>query len=206
MNEEIRQHLDLLADAEEPSSTPKDLQQAVCYAEELRSIEAKQSALNCQLKDLGSRYDKIQLELLPDLLVAIGIKKFALESGDLIEVKDFIRGNIPTLSAIAKAEDLDKLALQERRDAAIKWLKDNNSESIIKNQVIALFGKGQAADAKKAFETLQAQGYVVKQEEEINFQTLNSLLKAKLAAGVNVPVEPFGLYVGKKAELKIKKG
>ena len=202
----MNKHIDLMADAEAPSSTPQDLQQAVRYADEMRSIEAQQYELNCKLKDLGSRYDKIQLELLPDLLLAIGMTKFTLESGDKIEVKDFIRGSIPTLTAIEKAEDLDKLALQERRDSAIKWLKDNNSESIIKNQVIALFGKGQAADAKKAFETLQAQGYVVKQEEEINFQTLNALLKAKLAAGVTVPTEPFSLFVGKKAELKVKKG
>jgi len=197
--------LNILEDAEAPVANAGDLRQAVVYAEEMRSIEARKYHLNNELAKLDERYAQLQLELLPDLLMAIGMKKFTLASGELIEIKDFTRGSIPTLTAIEKAEDVDKQVLMVRREQAIAWLKANNAETIIKNQIVVLFGKGQAQEAEQLYTKLQEQGMVTRKEEEINFMTLNALLKAKLAEGVNIPAEPFQLFVGKKAELKAPK-
>ena len=198
--------IDIVADAEEQPTTPKDLQQAVRYADEMRVIEAKLEAMKNEAANLKARFDKIQLELLPDLLLAIGMKKFFLTDGFILEVKPFLRGSIPTLNQIATAEESERVVLEDRRDKALTWLRENNAESIIKNQVIALFGKGQSDDAKALFDKLAADGFAVKKEEEINFQTLNSYLKQAVASGKTVPAEPFGLFVGNKAELKKEKG
>jgi hypothetical protein len=40
----------------------------------------------------------------------------------------------------------------------------------------------------------------------VNYQTLNSFIKEKLKAkGVDIPSEPFNLFIGKKAEIKKEK-
>lgn len=196
---------DLLEDAENPISAPKDLQQAVRFADEMQELEKRKLDLSLQMKAIDERYKQLQLELLPDIMLAIGVKKFSLSSGFIIEVKDFVRGSIPTLTQINQADDLDRATLASRREQALTWLRAHNAESIIKNQVVAEFGKGQDADAKKLFAQISDAGFKVKCEEEVNFQTLNSYLKTELAAGHPVPQEPFDLFVGKKAELKSKK-
>ena len=198
----IQQQIDILADAENPIANVSDHQHAVTLANEMRQIELQLYNLKIQADLLSSRYDKIQLEVLPNLLLSIGMRKFSLDSGDIIEVKDFIRGSIPTLNAINAAPEEDRAALEDRRNKSIAWLKANNAESIIKNQVIALFGKGQGADAEAVYLALKQEGYVVKKEEEINFQTLQALLRTKVAEGASIPAEAFALFVGKKAELK----
>lgn len=197
--------VDILADAEaQPTSAP-DLRQIGLYAQEMLDIEDRIYALKCKLADEETRYAKIELELLPNLMMAIGVKKFTLESGAVAEVKDFIRGTIPTTNQIEQAEEMDKPTLQKRREDCLAWLRKINAESIIKNQVITEFGKGEMETAKKVFATLQAQGFHVKRQEEVNFMTLNSFLKGEIEAGHIVPVDAFALFVGKKASIKGKK-
>lgn len=197
--------IDILDDAENPNTAAKDLRQIGLYAQEMRDIEAALYQLKCKAGDFEVRYATIELELLPNLMMAIGVKKFTLESGAVAEVKDFIRGTIPTSKQIEDADPMDKPQLETRRTACLAWLREINAESIIKNQVITEFGKGEMETAKKVFATLQAQGFHVKRQEEVNFMTLNSFLKGEVEAGHNVPVEAFNLFVGKKASIKEKK-
>jgi hypothetical protein len=194
--------LNILEDTESPPTSAKDLQQAVAYAEEMDSIQEKLAELEECAKEFKARFDKIQLELLPDLMMAIGVSKFTMENGKVIVVSDFLRGSIPTLTQIDKAEDNIKDILILRRTAALSWLRKRNADSLIKNQVVAEFGKGQDASAKEIFTYIQTKGFKVKCEEEVNFQTLNSFLREQQKVGVTIPVVPFELFVGKKAELK----
>lgn len=192
----------MLDDAESPISSQADLKQAVKFADEMQSLEARMAALMEEHKRCSERYSQIQLNLLPDIMASIGVKKFDLESGYFVEIKDVTRGSIPTLNQIDAADEMDRGLLIERRNAALKWLKANGAESIIKNQVVAEFGKGQDADALRLFTRIQQEGYKVKKEEDINFMTLNSYLKEALKGGKPVPVDAFALFVGKKAEMK----
>jgi hypothetical protein len=192
----------MLEDAESPISSPGDLKQAVKFADEMQSLEARMAALMDEHKRCAERHSQIQLNLLPDIMASIGVKKFDLESGFFVEIKDVTRGTIPTLNQIEAADEMDRGLLIERRNAALKWLKANGAESIIKNQVVAEFGKGQDADAMRLFKRIQEEGYKVKKDEDINFMTLNSYLKEALKNGKPVPVDAFALFVGKKAEMK----
>jgi hypothetical protein len=194
--------VDILADAEAQTTSAPDLRQIGIYAQEMRDIEAALYELKCKTKDFELRYAQIELELLPNLMMAVGVKKFTLSSGAVAEVKDFIRGTIPTTKQIEDAEDMDKPVLQARREECLTWLRSINAESIIKNQVITEFGRGEMETAKKVFATLQAQGFHVKRQEEVNFMTLNSFLKGEVENGRNIPVDAFGLFVGKKASIK----
>lgn len=196
---------DFLQDAEAPPQSAGDLKQAAVYAQEMLDLEARSAALNEELKTNDKRYQKIQLELLPDLLVSLGVKTFKLESGASIVVADFVRGSIPTQSSIDKADDFDRPALVARRTECFTWLRQRNADSLIKNTVVAEFGKGQDQQAKQLFQRIVADGFKASCNEEVTFQTLNSYLREQQKAGVAIPVDPFGLFVGKKATIKTPK-
>ena len=196
---------DFLLDTEDPPQSAGDLKQAAAYAQEMLDLQAQSEALSEELKVIDDRYQKLQLELLPDLLVSLGVKTFKLESGASIDVADFVRGSIPTMSAIEKADDFDRPALVARRSECFAWLRKMNADSLIKNTVTAEFGKGEDTIAKKLLATLCEQGFKAANTEEVNFQTLNSYLREQQKAGAAIPTEPFGLFVGKKATIKVPK-
>ena len=193
--------INLMEDAE-PEASETELQKVVTLSDEMLSIERELEALADKAKIKSERYQKIQMDLLPDLMSSLKLKKFTLSNGYFVEVGDFVRGTIPTTSQIEAADEFDRGALMNRREKALAWLKERGAESIIKNEVVALFGKGQDADAKKLFNKIQSEGFVVKCVEEINFQTLNSYLKEALREGKEVPAEPFALFSGRKATIK----
>jgi hypothetical protein len=199
---EMRPVIDVMEDAEAQPVGAKDLAQVVAYSDEMLTIERELEAMAEQMKAKSQRYAKIQLDLLPDVMLAIGMKKFTLSSGYVVEIGDFVRGTIPTTNQIEQADEFDRGILLDRRSKALAWLKERGAESLIKNQVIALFGKGQDDDAKKLFARIQGEGFLVKCEEEINFQTLNSYLKEALKAGTVVPTDAFALFSGRKATIK----
>jgi hypothetical protein len=116
-----------------------------------------------------------------------------------------VRGSFPSTNQIEAADEMDRALLIQRREAAMEWLKANNASSLIKNQVLTEFAAGQDDAAKALYAKIQAEGFKVAIKEEVNFATLNSYLKQALEAGKDVPVEPFGLFVGKKADLKAPK-
>lgn len=192
----------MLEDAESPVASQSDLKQAVKFADEMQSLEARMEALAAEQKRCSERYAQIQLNLLPDIMASIGVKKFDLESGYVVEIKDVTRGSIPSINQIDAADEMDRGLLIQRRNDALKWLKANNAESIIKSRVVAEFGKGQDAAATTLYQLIQKQGYKVRKDEDINFMTLNSYLKEALKGGKAVPVDAFALFVGKKAEMK----
>lgn len=205
MPDKPQQPINIMEDAEAPPVQAKDLNQVNLYAQEMRSIDDQLYDLSCKQIDLEQRRQDIELKLLPDLMMAIGIKRFTTTTGEIIEIKDFCRGSIPTLNQIEKMDEVEAQAATARRNACLEWLRSINAESIIKNQVVAEFGKGQMEDAKKVFALIQAQGFKVQRNEDVNFQTLNAFLKGALEAGTPVPADPFQLFVGKKATIKIAK-
>lgn len=194
--------IDILSDAEAPESSARDLQQIVAYAEEMQSVEKEILDLKEKMKERAARYEKLQLTLVPDLMMAIGVKNFALASGFIIETKPIVRGSIPTTQQIENADEIDRPFLIQRRNEALAWLRNNKAESIIKNQVVAEFGAGEDDAAKKFYAGIQAQGYRVKIEEEVNFMTLNSYIKQALADGKVIPNDAFALFTGQKATIK----
>jgi hypothetical protein len=199
---EMQPSIDLLEDAAPPAGA-NDLQQLVAYADEMLALEQEMEQLSEEMKKKTARYAKIQLDLLPDVMLAIGMKKFTLSSGYVVEVGDFVRGTIPTTNQIEGADEFDRGMLMDRRMKALTWLREQGAESLIKNQVVVLFGKGQDEDAKKFFEKIKNEGFPAKCEEEINFQTLNAYLKEALKGGKSIPADAFALFSGRKATIKL---
>ena len=183
----------------------KDLRQAVRLADEMRSIGRTITRLEEELKRQNQRMELIEMDLLPNLMLAIGMSSFKLDTGEMITIKDNVRGSIPSLTAIEKADGPDKQVLMDRRDQCLAWLRLNGAEALIKSTVTAEFGKGQEALADQLYSTIIQKGYQAKKDANVNFQTLNAFFREALTKGINIPSEPFALFVGKKAEIKAPK-
>lgn len=201
----LPQPIDLLADAEAQDASARDLQQLISYAEEQLAVEAEIEKLGELQKERKERLEKLSTNLIPDLMLALNIKKLSLASGFVLETKPILRGSIPTTQQIENADEQDRPFLIRRRNEALAWLRAQNAASIIKNNVVATFGAGEDAAAKKFFTRIQKEGYHVKCEEEVNFMTLNSYLKQAQNAGKPIPAEAFALFTGNKAQLKEEK-
>jgi hypothetical protein len=181
---------------------PKKIAEVITLAQEMYKLEREIGQDIIALKHKQDRYTALEMTILPEAMSAAAMASFALgESGWNIEVDDFVRGSIPSQSSIDEADGPDREALVNRRAAALKWLRLNKADSLIKNKLTAEFGKGQDKAAKEFTKQIEKAGYPAKCEESVNFQTLNKFLKEELEKGNEVPKDTFALYMGKRAKL-----
>ena len=189
-------------DEHKPDTKPEDLVAIVETARKMYKLHVEIEAAEKELADKKKEFNDLQLVKLPEQMSSCGLSSFKLDNGYIIDVKEFIRASVPTESAISEADDEEKAVLQDRRKKALAWLRKHKADSLIKNKLTAEFGKGMDKAAKQFFALIKKAKVPVKCEESINFQTLNSYIKEQLGKGVDVPSEPFGLFIGKKAEIK----
>lgn len=164
-------------------------------AQEIATAEDK-------LRKLKEDYNTLMAVTLPERMEACGLKNFELGNGFQISIKDFISASIPTEKQIEDADGLDKEMLLSRRKACFEWLKKHKADSLIKSKLSAEFGKGENKKARQFLKLIEAAGFPARCNEEVNYNTLQSFMKECLGKGIDVPSEPFNLFIGKKAELK----
>lgn len=178
---------------------PADLAKVIALAEELRGIESFVDQRTEEIRQKMERAEEIVNKLLPDMMTSIGMKDFTLVSGEVVSIKDIIRGSIPSQTSIDRADGPERAALLARREAAFSWLRKNKAESLISMELVAAFGKGQGKRAAEFQKAIVKAGYPAQIEETVNHQTLNKFLRERIAAGDSVPEETFSLFTGKQA-------
>src|SRR5262245_7945492 len=91
------------------------------------------------LKREKAALQKIEREDLPELLREVGLEELKLEDGTVVSVKN----------------EFDCGLSEERKPAALQWLRDKGYGGIIKHHVGVSFGKDQVAIADKLWMALQ---------------------------------------------------
>jgi len=187
------------------AASPDEIKAIVDLAREMYKLGLQIEADTLDLQKKAERFNTLQLITLPERMKSAGMKSFSLENGYEVEIKDVISASMPSRTAIEDEKDpLRKVELQKRRAACMAWLKKQKGEALIKNKLTAEFGKGEG-DAAKAFEKrIRKDGFQVKLDESVHPQTLGAFIREKIQAGVDVPVGPFGLFVGQKASITQK--
>lgn len=199
MAKEANSSIDFQDDVGKPVG---DLKRITELAAKLVASLANIAKLEDNLKLAKLEHEELETITLPSAMLEVGMTKFTLTTGEIIEAAPFIRASIPSLTAIEKADADEKSALINRREEAFVWLKTHNAGALIKNQLTVEFGKGQDAIAKNLFASVLEQGLKAKCEESVHFQTLNSFVKENLAKGVDIPFETFSIFSGHKATIK----
>lgn len=161
--------------------------------------------LETRLKNGKKFIAEIEDDFIPALMQEASMKEFKTTSFT-IKIKSFIRGTIPSQTAIDKAEGEKSEELIERRDLAFSWLMDNGGDSIIKREFSVDLGKGADESIKESLvQTALDLGLPYDDAEKVHAGTLNAFLKEKTEDGVDVPTDTFNLFVGDKAKIVKRK-
>ena len=158
-------------------------------AEKIQSQEQQVADTEEKLKKQKEELRKLQNEELPMLMQEIGFKKFELEDGSSVNIKEIYAGSIS----------------QANKEKAFNWLRENKFDDIIKNTVTTAFGKGEDTAAKNFMDIAEQAGYTPIQKTEVHPQTLKAFIKERVEGGDEFPMELFGAYIGYKAEIKKSK-
>ena len=158
-------------------------------AEKIQSQEQQVADTEEKLKKQKEELRNLQNEELPSLMQEIGFKKFELEDGSSVNIKEIYAGSIS----------------QANKEKAFNWLRQNKFDDIIKNTVTTAFGKGEDTAAKNFMDIAEQAGYTPVQKTEVHPQTLKAFIKERVEGGEEFPMELFGAYIGYKAEIKKSK-
>jgi hypothetical protein len=143
--------------------------------------------LELQLKNKKEELRKLTEVTLPDLMSAVGMKKFETDAGAKIEVRDFVNGSLPK-DAQKRAEALD-------------WLVNNGAGDLIKNSFSVKMNREQQTEAVDLYAYLKALGVDFERKEDVHPQTLAAEARQRMKDGMSVPLETLGLYAGKHAKV-----
>ena len=173
-------------DAKALTVSDNSLASVADLAKEAIAIEDDIKALEETLAEKKEALRKLTDERIPDVLGEIGMAKFEMTDGSIIEVKPFYSASIPA----------------DRRGEAYEWLRAHGYDDIIKNTVSVQFGRGEDDAAGELISNIRQQGLLPEQAEKIESQTLKAWVREMVEKGTEFPTELFGAYVGQKAKIK----
>jgi len=161
------------------SSISELAKQAIAIEKDIDDLEATLAERKEALRNLTD-------ERIPEALREIGMSKFEMTDGSVIEVKPFYSASIPS----------------DRKGEAYEWLRAHGYDDIIKNTVSVQFGRGEDDAAGELINTIRQQGLLPDQAEKIESQTLKAWVREMVEQGTEFPTELFGAYIGQKAKIK----
>ena len=188
---EERRMNDLFKDMEEQSSNIENLEQSdltsvASLAKKQKNQEQKVKDLEAELKEAKKELLRISDEEIPNLMSETGLSSLKLDDGSSLDIKNIYGASI----------------LVANREKAYDWLREHGHDDIIKNRVVATFGRGQEDDAKVFIRVAYDNGVATDQESKIEPQTLKAWVKERMEAGEEFPTELFGAFMGQRAIIK----
>lgn len=181
------------ADAEKEAPAPEDMLKRIqFFGEKQKKLTKTIAELENQLSITKEQLRRVQEQDLPEAMDAVGMTKFSMEDGTEIKVKPFYAASIP----------------EDRKEEAFDWLKENEFDGMIKAEVKVSFGKGEFEVAKAFMEFIRGfneKAIDPEYKENVHWQTLRAFVKEQIEGGKPLPLDMFGVFVGRKADLKLPK-
>ena len=159
--------------------------------QKLKALEDQIAAAEENLKDLKLKADDVGSRVIPELLAEQALTSIKMEDGSTVSVKKEFRATIP--------KD------EERRGAALQWLRDQGLGDIIKNNVSVTFGKGEDDKAEQLLNLAAEHGFQPQQKSDVAWNTLTALYQERVQAGMDMPSECFSLWIKDKTKISRKK-
>lgn len=172
-------------------------------AKEMIDLQDEIAMLETKLKEKKADLERMERSELPDLMGSMA--NFQLQNGWGIEIQDITKAALPTMSAIeqaAKKDEARAMEMEQRREDGFQFLRDNEAESLIKNTLDVEFSKGQDNMVGEMIAKAEEMGLPTKRKTEVHNSTLSKWVKDRMEKGLEVPMDLFGVYCGRKAVLK----
>lgn len=152
----------------------------------LNDLNNKVLAAEVEISDLKATRTQVAEELIPDLMNKVGLKLIQLDNGTKINLTEFVDARI------------------KDPEVAFDWLRATNNESIIKNQIQVVLGRGDDAKAQEILQTLKEKDVDADLKITVHNQTLKAFCRDALdnpELAESLPREAFGIYQGKRAKI-----
>lgn len=154
----------------------------------LRAMEDQLKIMEEALKTRKKEIDRISGEIIPTMLSEMGLSQLKLADGSSVDVRPFYSA---TISA-------------QNKDRAYNWLRNNGLGDIIKNEISVSFGRNEDNKAANYAELAKSNGYQPTQKLKVEPMTLKALVRERIEAGKEMPMEIFNIFVGNKTTIKRK--
>ena len=138
-----------------------------------------------ELKSLKLQKHKMSTEQIPAMMDEMGVQRLDVENLS-VSLKPLINASIPPT----------------RRDEAYQWLRENDLDDIIKNDVIMSFGKGEDNMAGDIMYELEQRGMHPEKKTHIHSMTLKAFIKERVEKGLPIDLDLFGAFVARTADIK----
>jgi len=182
-----------------------DVTPVVNQARRLMKLELEIEQLKAAIASKQEEYNRLSMEELPALMDSVGIAGLPLTNGYTLILNDIFRASLPAKSTIEHADAEERPQLLARFQAGIRWLRQQRAADLIKNTLRIDLGRGQEATAREFMALARQRKVSVDRSQTVHPATLAKFLKEKLAMGTDVPLETFGVFVGREAEVKAPK-
>ena len=154
----------------------------------LRDLEAEVKAQEEKIKQTQKEIARISEDVIPTMLSEMGLSQLKLADGSSVDVKPFYSASISVAN----------------REKAYKWLRDNGLGDIIKNDVVVSFGRHEDNKAVDYANLAKSQGFEPTQKLKVEPMTLKALVRERIEAGKDMPMDIFNVYVGNRTKLTKK--
>lgn len=181
------------ADAAKEEPAPEDkLERIKFFGEKQRKLTKQIAETENNLSMLKENLRRVMEQDLPEAMDEVNMQKFVLDDGTAVTVKAFYAASIP----------------EDRKEEAFEWLKEHDFDGMIKADVKVTFGKGEFAIAQSFVNFIRGfneKAIDPEYKESIHWQTLRAFVKEQIEGGQPLPLDMFGVFVGRKAELRLPK-
>jgi hypothetical protein len=164
--------------------TGKDLSNLVL---KLRNVEDQIDDAEVHLKSLKAEKHKLSVENIPALMDEMGVERLDVD-GLTVQRKMMVHASIPAAN----------------KEQAFDWLRENNLDDIIKNDITCSFGKGQDNLAGDVVGILREKGFDPSTKTHVHPSTLKAFIKERVTAGKPINLDMFGAFIANAAEIKRK--
>ena len=177
--------LDKMEEESQSDIKADDLTNISQLSRKLTQMEDQIEHLESELKIRKDELRKLSEDTLPNALLEQGLSEIKLTDGTTLSVTNYYSARIT----------------DETRDAAFKWLQENELGDIIKNTVSASFGREENDAAQELMARLEEEGHDLVQKKWVEPMTLKATVKEQVEKGVALPLETFNVYIGQKIKV-----
>ena len=181
-------NIDFEKDQTDVLSHTKDINRLATKVKDLQGLENEITALEERLKNTKRDLAVISEDVIPTMMAEMGLTQLKLMDGSSVDVKPYYAANITV----------------KNREAAYKWLRENDLGDIIKNDVTVSFGRNEDNKAADYANLAQSQGYQPTQKLKVEPMTLKALVRERIEKGKDMPMDIFNVFVGNRTKLTRK--
>jgi len=181
-------NIDFEKDQTEVLDRTENIKSLASQVKSLKELEDEIKADEESLKNKKKEIERISGEVIPTMLSEMGLSSLKLADGSAVDVKPYYTANI----SIAN------------REAAYSWLRSNGLGDIIKNDITVSFGRNEDNKAAEYANLARGQGFEPTQKLKVEPMTLKALVRERIEAGKDMPMDTFNVFVGNRTKITRK--